>query len=548
MPTIDEINKTLLGYMTSNTENYSHLLLSYKDNLTQEYLKSLREIENQLAKLYAKVGNAEPNLVDWNKGNRLDSMLNNIKKELNSLGVRETSLHTQGIKNSFQSGYYASSFAMEGTFAVNMGFSVLNKNAIQASLVNPLTKIKWEDSVKTNMATVNKQITSEITQGIIQGKSYQQVAKGISERLIEIKSLKEIYGGVTKSFLIAATEMHRAYNLGANTSWLEATQSAKNLGIKTRKKWMATLDERTRDTHQWADGQFADEKGNFHLFGAEFPAPGNSGIPSEDIRCRCSFITEVEGLKHKKRIDNISKKRIPTTDYCSWYRQRFGTTASGCGKPKLKPKVKKINPSNSTEKTKPELPKLTEKQFNANEKKYSSTPAYMPSGGAKLEANKEMMLTRHGITSNEFDVVNAYSNTGYKVLNNKLSKGTKLNVADAAFKENLEYVLNKLPANSRPVLRLAERVTTDLTKKNIQVGNTVEWDSFITGGQTGGSYASNAVLAPDKFYKFYIKSRTGRLINEFTANRFELEVLFTPNTKFFIERIEGTTIYMTEVI
>jgi HK97 family phage portal protein len=86
---------------------------------------------------------------------------------------------------------------------------------------------------------------------------------------------------------IARTEVIGGLNGGA----LEA---AKASGVVKSKRWLAALDDRTRDTHAATHGEVVPLDADFSLGG---PAPGQIPDPAESINCRCTLVFEVDDSK-----------------------------------------------------------------------------------------------------------------------------------------------------------------------------------------------------------------------------------------------------------
>ena len=81
---------------------------------------------------------------------------------------------------------------------------------------------------------------------------------------------------------IARTETTTAYNAAT-------VESYKQSGVVGGKRWLAALDERTRETHVEAHDQVVGIEENFSVGGNEGPAPGEIGVAEEDINCRCAI-------------------------------------------------------------------------------------------------------------------------------------------------------------------------------------------------------------------------------------------------------------------
>lgn len=89
---------------------------------------------------------------------------------------------------------------------------------------------------------------------------------------------------------IARTEAAGAVN-GADQAIAQELQTA---GIVTMKTWLATSDDRTRESHVEADGQSVDVNEPFDVGGEELMYPGDpDGEAGEVINCRCTTILEL---------------------------------------------------------------------------------------------------------------------------------------------------------------------------------------------------------------------------------------------------------------
>ena len=92
--------------------------------------------------------------------------------------------------------------------------------------------------------------------------------------------------------MIARTEV----NGGANWATTEAYRQS---GVVTRRAWIATRDERVRDSHADMDGVETDLSNPFVLIsgdnrGETADQPGDFGIAEEDINCRCTTVAVIE--------------------------------------------------------------------------------------------------------------------------------------------------------------------------------------------------------------------------------------------------------------
>lgn len=122
----------------------------------------------------------------------------------------------------------------------------------------------------------NKQhLQSALTQGILQGESITKIAK----RFQNVSGMDE-----RAAIRNARTAMTGAQNGGR----LDAMERANENGVEVKKGWMATLDDRTRDSHVDLDGEEREIDEEFSN-GLMFPGDPE-GEPAEVYNCRCRMI------------------------------------------------------------------------------------------------------------------------------------------------------------------------------------------------------------------------------------------------------------------
>jgi SPP1 gp7 family putative phage head morphogenesis protein len=162
---------------------------------------------------------------------------------------------------------------------------------------------------------LNQELTKTlrvVKQGLINGQSYVKQAQ----------ALKETFNGNAYNALrVVRTEGNRLANAGTYLN----SEDLKEAGVSIRRQWVATLDGRTRDSHQALDGQYEDDEGLFHIHGLSARYPGDFGDPAEDIQCRCTTIDVVQGLEPTLRrgVNPVTGKSDIASyrDYGKWKKQ-----------------------------------------------------------------------------------------------------------------------------------------------------------------------------------------------------------------------------------
>lgn len=129
-----------------------------------------------------------------------------------------------------------------------------------------------------------QQITASVTSSILQGKSIPRIANDLQRRMQDMNR--------TSAIRTARTAVTGAQNAGR----LDTYRAAQDMGIKLKKRWLATLDNRTRHAHAMLDGQTVDVDKPFKVDGYEIMYPGDTSAPGYLVyNCRCTQIAEVDG-------------------------------------------------------------------------------------------------------------------------------------------------------------------------------------------------------------------------------------------------------------
>ena len=285
-------------------------VLKKMDDFTEKYKKKDLEFQKQLKE--GKITQADYD--DWKKGqvfvgkqwaakkNEMITAANNANKIATSI-INRSAYGVFGENSNFMA------YTMEHTAGVNFGFNTYNTNAV-INLVkdDPQLLPKWKIDQKKDYIWNQKNINMAITQGIIQGESLNQISKRVATGL----------SGKNKNLMdtFAKTAMTQAQNSGR----LERMNEGKQLGIDVKKKWVATLDNRTRYTHRELDGQIVDTDEDFKTEGYTIAYPGDpEAHPSLVYNCRCAITSTFDKYPSKyNRYDNIDGVPVKGMSYNEW--------------------------------------------------------------------------------------------------------------------------------------------------------------------------------------------------------------------------------------
>ena len=128
---------------------------------------------------------------------------------------------------------------------------------------------EWKIDQPKDYKWNEKRVRNAVAQGIIQGESVEEVGDRLTGELAT--------SNATKMDMFARTAINGAQNAGR----MDRLHEAEEMGIEVRKKWLATLDQRTRDTHQALDGQEQPIDEPFVVDGMKIDYPGDPLAPPE---------------------------------------------------------------------------------------------------------------------------------------------------------------------------------------------------------------------------------------------------------------------------
>lgn len=174
-------------------------------------------------------------------------------------------------------------YKLERGVGVRTGFNLYDQNTVSRLIRKDhdmLPKAREGVQKDKSYRWYNKQVASAVTQGIVQGEGVREIAQRIVDKTSE---------GNYKS---AVRHARTAYTGAQNAGRMEGLHQAQELGIKVKKQWVATNDDRTRDTHADLDGQIAEVDEPFITSeGDEIMYPGDpTAAPGEVYNCRCTLV------------------------------------------------------------------------------------------------------------------------------------------------------------------------------------------------------------------------------------------------------------------
>lgn len=201
-------------------------------------------------------------------------------------------------------------YKLEKGVNANLGFGMYD-NATVARLLKenpqllPPKKLNPAKDIAWNM----KGIKNQLTQSIIQGESIDDLTERLATEM------------PNRSYKQARTHARTMMTSAQNAGRLEAMKEHQAMGIDVAKKWLATLDERTRWMHRDLDGQEKELDEYFEVGQYKIRYPADPlAAPAMVYNCRCSMEEVLKKYPDvdKMRRDNTDQSVIKSMTYNEW--------------------------------------------------------------------------------------------------------------------------------------------------------------------------------------------------------------------------------------
>ena len=262
---------------------------------------------------------------DWLRRQMLTGKINEDMRDELAGKITDTNVMAAEFVNSKRPEIFAynhnyAAYGLETTYG-DLSFTLYDAAAVRRLIVEspdllPEISEALAVDIPVDLRWNRDKIADVITSAILQGKSIPQIA-GDLERVVGMNE--------TSAVRNARTAITSAQNAGRQASY----EHAASMGITVRKRWVATLDRRTRDSHRAMDGREVPYNEAFHTdMGSTMMYPGDrNGKPGDVYNCRCTMRTvEKPGIEAEPRMrrvrDPATGKNVVVKDmtYAQWER------------------------------------------------------------------------------------------------------------------------------------------------------------------------------------------------------------------------------------
>lgn len=308
--------------------------------LKQVYAQSLKdintkaqELQNQIIGLQAALDTVE----DADEKARLKSMIQSkvyqkqyqdaLKKQvasiLDNLHVEEFKTISEYLQKCYEEGFIGTLYDLQGQ-GIPLAMPLDQEAMVRAVQLDSPIKEGLYAHLGEDVKQLKKHITAQVSRGISTGMSWEMIALQLSGKMMG--AYQNPGGSLAYAMRIARTEGHRIQIQGA----MDACYKARDVGADVVKQWDATLDGKTRPSHQNVDGEVRELDEPFSN-GLMFPGDPSGGA-AEVVNCRCGLLqrarwalneNELETLKDRaayfgidksKNFDDYKKKYLKALD------------------------------------------------------------------------------------------------------------------------------------------------------------------------------------------------------------------------------------------
>lgn len=273
--------------------------------LKNTYEKAKKEVQQKIADLDARTDMQNLQSIVYQKKYQ-EAILTQIDEIINLLGSNTYDTVEEYIKDSYINGYAGNMWLLQ----MQTGCTVcvpIDQKKVQRAMTNDIhLSSKYYKTnplkgrlVKEDVEALKKSVQSELSAGIVAGKTWKEVAYQVAQGMNS-----PFKKAMNNAMRIARTEGHRVNQQG----FLDACYEAKDKGADIVKQWDSTLDGLTRPWHREADGQIRELNEKFIVDGEEMDAPSIGGSARNVCNCRCQLLQRARWALDEKELQTLKDK------------------------------------------------------------------------------------------------------------------------------------------------------------------------------------------------------------------------------------------------
>lgn len=244
-------------------------------------------------------------------GENYRDMVDTLTSDMVNTNQIAASVVNDHLPEIYANNYNFGTYQIEHDSRINTSFTLYDRQTVERLMRdNPdVIPIKARVDIPKDKLWNKRKINDVITQSILTGDGIPDIAKSLMK--------------VAEMNKVAAVRTARTATTSAeNGGRVDSYKRAKEMGIEMQQQWLATLDDRTRDTHRELDGEVIDiAKDKWHPAkfsnGCKFPGDP-AGPPEEIYNCRCTLIGVVKGVDFNLSDVTQRDSKLGNMTYDEW--------------------------------------------------------------------------------------------------------------------------------------------------------------------------------------------------------------------------------------
>lgn len=247
------------------------------------------------------------------QGKRYKEMADTLAADMTKTNVIAASVINGHLPEVYAINHNYGTYEIEHGGKINTQYSLYDRQTVERLIRdNPdLLPRKAAINIPKDELWNKNHINSAVMQGILQGKTVDDIAKNVAATVTDMSH--------TSAIRNARTMTTSAQNGGR----IDSYKRAQSMGVKLVQVWMATLDSRTRHEHRQLDGQKRPIGTPFKIDGMEIEFPGDpKAEPYLVYNCRCTLIGEVEGVDYNLSDVTERDSKLGDMTYEEWKEEK----------------------------------------------------------------------------------------------------------------------------------------------------------------------------------------------------------------------------------
>jgi SPP1 gp7 family putative phage head morphogenesis protein len=308
----EELQEKIDAYFEKFKERDAEQLQKLKNGeITAEYYKQWR-------------------LVQIGRGKRFEALRDRVAERMTDANTVAAAYINDATPGLYSLNRNYAAYTIEQQVGADVGFDLWDEQTVRRLIVERPDLMPYYPPQRAinrgiDLAYGKRQITAQLTSGILQGESIKHLADRLQTNIPNMNR--------TSAIRAARTAVTGAQNAGRMDSYA----AAEGMGIKLKKRWLSTLDNRTWHTHALLDGQVRPNDKPFEVSGYEIMFPGDpSAAPEMVYNCRCTLVAEVEGVDMSDALRRDRYGVLPNMTFAQWENTKRGEGALAAGRAEQK--------------------------------------------------------------------------------------------------------------------------------------------------------------------------------------------------------------------